>query len=243
MSKFSRMLSRAALACAALTAGTAFAGDCGRHPCGAPHAGYHGRTAGHTVYHIPAVKPHNVNVYAGGRSTLRPGPTANVTIYSGGGGQYVNYVRVPEYVDGLEIVTVTRGAGLRGLIVDAVCASRDGHEMPAARLRRTSQVDPGANIELFRCETGFLLTGFVRLAKGNAAGHEVACAQGQSLWSGRDGSVHCRDKQPLGWSEAKLRHAYGVGAITLGGDARMDHAAVIVTRGLSLSGGVGYAPY
>lgn len=249
MSKFSKTLSAAAVAFAAvLTAGAAIAGDCAQGHCGAKHAGYHGRSAGQTGVSGPSVKVHGVNVYAGVGTAAPAGAiaaartAAGVTVYAGGGAYYVNYTKVPEYLDGLEVVTVTRGAGSRGRLVDAVCVSREGHEMPAARIRRASRVPASVNMELFRCEAGFALTGFVSRAGGSADGYEVACEPGLSLWSGKDDAVHCRKKQPLGWSEAKLRHAFGIGAITIAGHARADHASVTVTRGLSLTGGVGHPP-
>jgi hypothetical protein len=43
--------------------------------------------------------------------------------------------------------------------------------------------------------------------------------------------------------EAYLRHAYGIGAIEIEARRHASHQAVTVTRGMQLTGGVGYAPY
>lgn len=247
MSKFSRMLSAAiffALA-AAFSAGAANAGSCGRNDC---ERGYHGRHAGAAAVKIPQVRVPNVAVYTGGAShwqaqgrAVSPA-SAFVTVYYGGG-FYANEVRYPENIDGLEVVTVTRGAGNRNRIVDAICVARGGQEMPAARVRRGSTIESSKDAELFRCESSFELRAFVSQPGGRAAGSEVVCDPGLSLWSSRNGSVHCRPKRGLAMSEAEMRHAFGLGAITVEGTRAADHASVVVTRGLSLSGGVGYAPY
>jgi hypothetical protein len=243
MNKFSRMLSVAACALFAAAAGPAFAGQCGMGPC---NAGYDARAVGHYSLAPQPVKAHGVKIYRGRHMGWRRNasePVHGVNVYTGGGGFYVNGMRAPDYVEALEVVTVTRGTGQRQRTVDAICMSRDGHTMPAARVRRATHMTEEMAVELFRCEGGFALHGIVSRAGRASRGDTINCSSGASLWSAPNGGVQCRAKRPLDLSEAELRHAFGAGPIVLTSGVRADHAAVTVTRGMSLTGGVGYAPY
>jgi hypothetical protein len=279
MKMFSRTLSAAACAlfAAATLAQSALAGEAPHHPGhhGGGKPSYHGRPAGSINVNVPQVKIPNVNVIVGGASYSSSQAAAistsntNVTVYGGGGGSYVNYTKVPEYIDNLEVVTVTRGASRQDTLVDAVCVTRDGREMPAARARRAQAIASGAAGELFRCENGFELRAFSGRAYGSQVesidGFELVCGHGQSLWRSQSGELYCGAKRRLAcWgkaksscncecsankprklacTEAQLRHAFGAGAVRIAGTRAHDHAAVIVTRGLSLNGGVGYPPF
>lgn len=243
MIKFSRMLSVAACAFFAAAAGPAFAGQCGMGRC---NGGYTARPAGHYSLAPQPDKAHGVKIYRGrhlGSRRSASEPVHGVNVYAGGGRFYVNGMRAPDFVEALEVVTVTRGTGQRQRTADAICISRDGHTMPAARVRRATHIAEGTAVELFRCEDGFALHGIVTRAGRAPRGDTHVCGSGASLWSANNGVVHCKAKRPLGLSEAELRHAFGAGPIVLTSGVRADHAAVTVTRGMSLTGGVGYAPY
>jgi hypothetical protein len=220
-------------------------------------AGYSGRYAGHGGYLVPAPAP-GVRIYTGGqhhaaRPFARSRTQSGVTIYAGGGGSVVNIAQTPDHIPAMDVVVVTRGARGTEQTVDAVCISADGKDMPAARAQAATRIHPNMHGELFRCEDGFTLNAFAGASA--ADGHEVACDRDMSLWRDMNGGLTCQPKTAMRcWrkgagrhfgcqSEASMRHMHGTGPVTIGGTTRADHHAVIVTRGMSISGGVGYTPY
>lgn len=248
MTRFSKMLSAAAVTLfAALSAsGPANADACGHGGC---DRGYHGRTAGLGSH---AIAPQHVNgvwVFRGGRTHAGQRTHHGVTVYSGGGA-YLARARHPDFTGGLEVVTVINGGPGPDQRIDAVCVASHGHFMPAARAQAGDRLHGAAEGELFRCEDGFTLHAAAALSFGRLRGREIVCDSGLSLWRSGHGALSCRPKAMLACApqsrscgEAALRHAHGAGALTIIGRSQSGHPAVTVTRGMTLSGGVGYAPY
>jgi hypothetical protein len=244
---------------------------------GGHHGGHHGggHHGGGRLITIggPQINVGDVNVYSGGMSAASSvsisNASSNVTVYGGGGGSYVNYTKVPEYIEGLEVVTVTRGTGLDMSAVRADCVSPDGERMPAARTGRSGLIEAARARELFRCEAGLELHAFIGAEMhgdlSHASGQTFVCRTGQSLWADKHGGLVCRAKRHLAcWTigrkaqcncdctaraprrlactEAQLRHAFGVDAVMIAARRQIDVEEVHVTRGLSLNGGVGLPP-
>jgi hypothetical protein len=247
MTHISKTLSVAAatlLAAVGLCA-SSLAGNCGPSPC----PGYHGRSAGAYSTTLPAFHPHGVWVYRGGRAHTAPRTVHGVTVYAGGGG-YASQMRFPEYTGGLEVVTLLNGATGSDLSIDAVCVASPRHEMPAARAMAGDRLPASAAGELFRCEDGFALRASANRPFGRTPGRQFHCVSGQSLWRATDGTLSCRAKAAMACyahqrscSEAAMRHTNGTGSIAIAARMQSDHSNVTVTRGMTLSGGVGYAPY
>lgn len=230
--------------------------------------GYHGRYAGATVALVAPPKHRHVNVYRGGQfdndAFARSHSNQHVTIYRGGAD--IAYLQSPDYIEGLEVVMVTRGAGIANRTIDAICIAEDGHEMPAARVQRAGGAHRHGVMEVFRCEGSFTLRAFASHPGSLANGNHIVCASGRSLWVRADGAAVCKPKQRLAcWSEgrqsqdpytrstpgpdktacteAELRHEHGTGPVVVAGTRQADHPDVMVTRGMNLTGGVGYAPF
>jgi hypothetical protein len=245
----------------------------GQHSGGQHGGGHHSGGGRLITIGGPQIHVGGVNVYAGGMSTASAvsvsNASANVTVYGGGGGSYVNYTKVPEYIDGLEVVTVTRGAGAALTAVSADCIAPSGERMQAARTGRADHVAGNRARELYRCESGLILEAHVGAAAdgdlARTSGQIFTCRSGQSLWATESGGLVCRAKRHLAcWTrgrkaqcncdctaraprrqpctEAQLRHAFGVEPVTMIARAQADIASVHVTRGLSLNGGVGLPP-
>ena len=240
MSKFSKMLGVAAAAFAAL---------CATGPASEAAGNYYGRSAGAESRPLLPHEVHGVTIYRprfrnGGIRTER-----GVTIY-GGGGVYLSQMRAPEHTGPLNVVSVFGGASGPGQSVDAACVNGGGNSMPAARLHASDQLSHDVHGELFRCEDGFTLRAVAGSTHGRRHGAGIACRSGTSLWRTASGALSCAPKSPLVCSplahacgEASLRHANGIGAIEIEARRYAGHPAVTVTRGMTLTGGVGYAPY
>jgi hypothetical protein len=280
MKLVSRMLGAALCALGLLVGATA--GEMSHAPKGHHGGGHHGgghygggKGGGGKLITIggPQIHVGGVNVMSNSSSSASSvaisNSTTNVTVYGGGGGSYVNYTKVPEYIDGLEVVTLTRGAGPDLTAVRADCVAPGGERMPAARTGRAGLIEAGRMRELFRCEAGLELHAFAGAALegdlARASGQSFVCRPGHSLWATRDGGLVCKAKRQLAcWTkgrkaqcncdctaraprrlacnEAQLRHAFGVDAVTLAAHRVVTVEEVHVTRGLSLNGGVGLPP-